>query len=89
MLSFRMTVHTLLLVSTSGGKHLQMPPRHTRIHAVAFLGILLQLYIACVQSYDAAEGEALGRKYETLNWRIISKPGGATVKPDEFYSLYG
>lgn len=28
-------------------------------------------------------------KYEKLNWRIISKPGGATVKPDEFYTLYG
>ena len=28
-------------------------------------------------------------KYEKLNWRMISKPGGATVKPDDFYSLYG
>ena len=28
-------------------------------------------------------------KYEKLNWRIISKPGGATVKPDDFYVLYG
>lgn len=27
-------------------------------------------------------------KYEKLNWRIISKPGGATVKPDEFYTLH-
>ena len=27
-------------------------------------------------------------KYEKLNWRIISKPGGATVKPDDFYLLY-
>ena len=42
-----------------------------------------------MQSYNASEGEALGGKYEKLNWRIISKPGGATVKPDEFYSLYG
>lgn len=42
-----------------------------------------------MQSYDAAEGEALAFKYEKLNWRIISKPGGATVKPDEFYTLYG
>ncbi|KAL3141955.1 hypothetical protein ABBQ32_004601 [Trebouxia sp. C0010 RCD-2024] len=41
------------------------------------------------ESYDAKEGEALGGKYEKLNWRIISKPGGATVKPDEFYILYG
>ncbi|DBA78260.1 TPA: hypothetical protein ACH3X2_008213 [Trebouxia sp. C0005] len=41
------------------------------------------------ESYDASEGEALASKYEKLNWRIISKPGGATVKPDEFYILYG
>lgn len=42
-----------------------------------------------LQSYDGAEGDALASKYEKLNWRIISKPGGATVKPDEFYTLYG
>lgn len=41
------------------------------------------------QSYDAAEFATLVDKYEKLNWRIISKPGGATVKPDEFYALYG
>jgi hypothetical protein len=27
--------------------------------------------------------------YEKLNWRMVSKPGGATVKPDDFYRLYG
>ncbi len=36
-----------------------------------------------------AEFEALTAKYEKLNWRMISKPGGATVKPDDFYQLYG
>ncbi|KAK2079075.1 hypothetical protein QBZ16_002765 [Prototheca wickerhamii] len=41
------------------------------------------------ESYDAAEFATLVDKYEKLNWRIISKPGGATVKPDEFYALYG
>ena len=41
------------------------------------------------QSYEAKEFEALAAKYEKLNWRIISKPGGATVKPDDFYLLYG
>lgn len=45
--------------------------------------------IVLVQSYEASEGEALASKYEKLNWRIISKPGGATVKPDDFYTLYG
>eukprot|EP00887_Chlorella_sp_A99_P003642 scaffold7.g3642.t1 len=40
-------------------------------------------------SYDAGEFAALVEKYEKLNWRIISKPGGATVKPDDFYTLYG
>ena len=42
-----------------------------------------------MQSYDDKEYEQLAEKYQKLNWRIISKPGGATVKPDEFYSLYG
>ena len=36
-----------------------------------------------------AEFAALAAKYEALNWRMISKPGGATVKPDDFYNLYG
>ena len=39
-------------------------------------------------SYDAAEFGSLADKYESLNWRIISKPGGATVKPPEYYVLY-
>ena len=42
-----------------------------------------------MQSYNAKEVDALAKKYDKLNWRIISKPGGATVKPDEFYILYG
>jgi len=40
------------------------------------------------QSYDPAEFEALAAAYEGLAWRVVSKPGGATVKPDEFYTLY-
>ncbi len=42
-----------------------------------------------LQVYDAAEYSDLVAKYEKLNWRIISKPGGATMKPDHFYQLYG
>lgn len=42
-----------------------------------------------VQSYDIAEFDALAAKYEQLKWRMLSKPGGATVKPDSFYTLYG
>ncbi|KAG2446089.1 hypothetical protein HXX76_000689 [Chlamydomonas incerta] len=38
--------------------------------------------------YSAAEFEALTGQYEKLNWRMVSKPGGATVKPDDFYRLY-
>jgi hypothetical protein len=41
------------------------------------------------QAYDVSEFEKLAEKYETLSWRIVSKPGGATVKPDAFYMLYG
>jgi hypothetical protein len=40
------------------------------------------------QSYDPAEFEALAAAYEGLAWRVVSKPGGATVKPDELYTLY-
>ena len=42
-----------------------------------------------LQSYDVTEFPLLIEKYEKLNWKIISKPGGATVKPDDFYTLYG
>jgi len=43
----------------------------------------------CPGAGDAAEYPDLVAKYAKLNWRIISKPGGATVKPDHFYQLYG
>ena len=33
------------------------------------------------------EYDALAGKVETLAWRAISKPGGATVKPDDYYAL--
>lgn len=36
-------------------------------------------------SYDVSEFETLTGKYEGLKWRMISKPGGAIVKPDDFY----
>ena len=39
-------------------------------------------------SYDAAELDALAKRYEALKWRLIQKPGGSAVKPDEFYELY-
>ncbi|PNW74624.1 hypothetical protein CHLRE_12g489800v5 [Chlamydomonas reinhardtii] len=38
--------------------------------------------------YSAADFETLTGQYEKLNWRMVSKPGGATVKPDDFYRLY-
>lgn len=48
-----------------------------------------EAYVLCSQTYDATEGDTLAKKYDKLNWRIISKPGGATVRPDDFYNLYG
>jgi hypothetical protein len=36
-------------------------------------------------SYDAVEFDTLADVFEGLKWRVISKPGGATVKPDDFY----
>ena len=38
---------------------------------------------------DVSHFDRLGRSYASLNWRLESKPGGATVKPDAFYKLYG
>ncbi|EFJ50619.1 hypothetical protein VOLCADRAFT_116798 [Volvox carteri f. nagariensis] len=38
--------------------------------------------------YTAEDFERLTGQYEKLNWRMVSKPGGATVKPDDFYRLY-
>ncbi|KAI8470328.1 MAG: hypothetical protein J3K34DRAFT_377230 [Monoraphidium minutum] len=40
------------------------------------------------ESYDASEFGPLAEAYEGLKWRMIQKPGGATVKPDDFYRLY-
>ena len=39
--------------------------------------------------YSSAEFGDLQPKFDKLSWRMISKPGGATVKPDDFYRLYG
>ncbi len=39
--------------------------------------------------YDGAEFDELVDKYQGLKWRMISKPGGATVKPDDFYRCAG
>ncbi|GMH43067.1 hypothetical protein BSKO_10989 [Bryopsis sp. KO-2023] len=40
-------------------------------------------------SYDPSQFDILAGKYEKLSWRMISKPGGAIVKPEDFYRLYG
>jgi hypothetical protein len=40
---------------------------------------------APAREYDAAQFEELAARYEKLNWRMVSKPGGATVRPDDFY----
>jgi hypothetical protein len=40
-------------------------------------------------SYDAVEFDTLADVFEGLKWRMISKPGGATVKPDDFYRCGG
>lgn len=40
------------------------------------------------EAYDPAEFQELVGKYERLSWRMVSKPGGAVVKPEEFYELY-
>ncbi|GIL84874.1 hypothetical protein Vretimale_9697 [Volvox reticuliferus] len=38
--------------------------------------------------YSTEDFTRLTAHYEKLNWRMVSKPGGATVKPDDFYRLY-
>jgi acyl-CoA-binding protein len=40
-------------------------------------------------SYDvSADFPALSSTFESLAWRAIAKPGGATVKPDPYYELF-
>eukprot|EP01024_Parvocaulis_polyphysoides_P069743 TRINITY_DN85634_c0_g1_i1.p2 TRINITY_DN85634_c0_g1~~TRINITY_DN85634_c0_g1_i1.p2 ORF type:complete len:188 (+),score=25.49 TRINITY_DN85634_c0_g1_i1:100-663(+) len=41
------------------------------------------------QEYDVGEFDKLIEKYDKLAWRMIQKPGGASVKPDDYYTLYG
>jgi hypothetical protein len=38
---------------------------------------------------DVAKYDELSTTYEALKWRIISRPGGATMKPLNFYKLQG
>ncbi|KAF5836139.1 hypothetical protein DUNSADRAFT_6342 [Dunaliella salina] len=39
--------------------------------------------------YNTAEFDELVKKFEQLSWRMVSRPGGAVAKPDDFYRLYG
>lgn len=38
---------------------------------------------------DVTQFPTLSQSYESLNWRLESKPGGATIKPKAYYQLYG
>lgn len=40
-------------------------------------------------SYDVAEFDSLVQQYDALKWRLVQKPGGAAVRADEYYQLYG
>jgi acyl-CoA-binding protein len=39
-------------------------------------------------TYSVDEFDLLAGSYEVLSWRMISRAGGATVKPEDFYRLY-
>lgn len=39
-------------------------------------------------TYSVDEFDLLAGSYEGLSWRMISRAGGATVKPDDFYRMY-
>ena len=38
---------------------------------------------------DISKYEDLSSSYKTLKRRVISRPGGATMKPTDFYRLNG
>ena len=38
---------------------------------------------------DASEYDALVSSWEDKKWRMLPKPGGAVVKPDDWYVLHG
>ncbi len=40
-------------------------------------------------TYNIAEFDTLAQQYDSLKWRLVQKPGGAAVRPDEYYQLYG
>ncbi len=47
---------------------------------------------AAAKSYDVpdvSQFASLAAAFESLKWRIIPRPGGATMKPDDYYALYG
>lgn len=39
-------------------------------------------------SYDVSDFPLLSSTFESLAWRAIAKPGGATVKPEPYYELF-
>lgn len=39
--------------------------------------------------YDLADFDSQAKTWESLKWRFIQMPGGATKRPDDFYVLYG
>ena len=38
---------------------------------------------------EASQFASLAASFESLKWRIIPRPGGATMKPDDYYVIYG
>jgi acyl-CoA-binding protein len=38
---------------------------------------------------DVSQFASLAASFESLKWRIIPRPGGATMKPDDYYVIYG
>jgi acyl-CoA-binding protein len=38
---------------------------------------------------DVSEYDALVAEWEGKKWRMLPKPGGAVVKPDDWYALHG
>jgi hypothetical protein len=38
---------------------------------------------------DVSKYPELSNSYKNLKWRVISRPGGATMKPTDFYRMEG
>ena len=65
------------------------PPRVAKAPAAGSAAAVAATALAAKEAaVDVTQYDALAAGYEALKWRIIPRPGGATLKPDDYYPLW-